>query len=67
MTCPLQASTLATALSLTALLAFAPAHAAPINRADDQAGKLACEQCDALAGDARSTCQSAAQARFGKR
>jgi hypothetical protein len=29
--------------------------------------KLAEEKCDALAGDAKSTCQSAAQARFGKR
>lgn len=28
--------------------------------------KLANEKCDALAGDAKSTCQSAAQARFGK-
>jgi gamma-glutamyl:cysteine ligase YbdK (ATP-grasp superfamily) len=29
--------------------------------------KLADEKCDALTGDAKSTCQSAAQARFGKR
>ncbi|MDH4392545.1 MAG: hypothetical protein QE285_14120 [Aquabacterium sp.] len=28
--------------------------------------KLANEKCDALTGDAKSTCQSAAQARFGK-
>jgi hypothetical protein len=29
--------------------------------------KLANEKCDALSGDAKSSCQSAAQARFGKR
>jgi hypothetical protein len=31
-----------------------------------QAFTLACEQCDALSGDAKSTCLSAAQARFGE-
>lgn len=71
MTFSLQASTLATALSLTALLAFAPAHAAPINTADYQAGKakIAVDfkadklACEGMTGNAQDVCQEEAKAK----
>ena len=51
-------------LKLVKEVAAAGQDATEARRAADL--KLANEKCDALAGDAKNTCQSAAQARFGK-
>ena len=51
-------------LKLVKQVAAAGKDATDASRAADL--KLANEKCDALAGDAKSSCQSAAKARFGK-
>jgi hypothetical protein len=71
MTFSLQASTLATALSLTAVLAFAPAHAAQIGMADYKAGKtrIAADYkadklaCKGMTSNAKDVCQEEAKAK----
>lgn len=71
MTFSLQASAIATALSLTAALAFAPAHAAQIGTADYKAGKSRISAdykvdtlaCKALTGNAQDVCQEEAKAK----
>lgn len=67
----LQASTVAAGLSLAALLAWAPAHAAQIGMADYQAGKtkIAADfkadklACQALTANARDVCHEEAKAK----
>ncbi|MEI2678171.1 MAG: hypothetical protein V9G29_10180 [Burkholderiaceae bacterium] len=50
-------------LRLAALLALPVVQAASMAQADY---KVAAEKCDALAGDAKAGCLTAAKARFGK-
>lgn len=71
MTFSLNPSKLAAALSLSALLAMAPAHAAQIGAADYKAGKtkIAADYkadklaCQAMAGNTKDVCQEEAKAR----
>jgi len=71
MTFSLQASAIATALSLTAALAFAPAHAAQVATADYKAGKTRISAdykadklaCKALTGNAQDVCHEEAKAK----
>ncbi len=71
MTFSLQASAIATALSLTAALAFAPAHAAQVGTADYKAGKTRISAdykadklaCKALTGNAQDVCHEEAKAK----
>ena len=71
MTFRLNASAFAAALSLSALLACAPAHAAPIGMADYNAGKTKISAdaqtdklaCQAMTGNAKDICQEEAKAK----
>ena len=71
MTFQLHATTLASVLSLSVLLAFAPAEAAQIGTADDKAGKtrIAADYkadklaCKGMASNAKDVCQEEAKAK----
>lgn len=67
----LNTSAFAAAMSLSAMLALAPAHAAQVNKADYKAGKskISAEYkadkkaCDAMTGNAKDVCQEEAKAK----
>lgn len=64
-------SAIAAALSLSAVLAFAPAHAAQVNKSEYNAGKTRISAdykadknaCDAMSGNAKDVCQEEAKAK----
>ena len=55
-------------LIVSAMLLFSGAQAQTMSKADVKAGKaqIAVEKCDAMAGDAKSSCVSSAKVKFGK-
>lgn len=67
-------STLQTSLGLSTPLMIPIAQAATMNKADYRSTKarisadykVAVEKCDALAGDAKTSCVAAAKTKFGK-